>query len=443
MIISPHELFSENFTPPEIQICYSERMKLKMSNHELLKHHVIKSAVDGELTVKQAAERLNLTPRRIKQLKKEFKENGAVAVIHGNSNRTSPKKKDKSLCESVLKIRANPELSNSNFTHFREILSNFYNIDLSYSTLYRLLTENNIKSPKKRRKKKKQHPTRERKAAEGLMLQADATPFPWFGNNINYTLHGFIDDATGKITGLYICKNECLLGYLEVLRQTLTSFGIPLSLYPDRYSVFFVNPHKEKDFSIEEQLHGVTKRVTQFGRIVDRLGIDMFPAHSPEAKGRIERLWDTLQSRLPVEFAMRNITTAGEANEFLKEYIQMFNKQFSVEARESFSAYVPVPHTCDLDRLLCAEYQRVLSSGSTISLNGKTFFIQQNKFRAKTKVTVLLSEKHGLRALINGEFYPITMLDDDKSNTAISKDYMPLVVKELIKNLMLKNAKAA
>ena len=84
-----------------------------------------------------------------------------------------------------------------------EILSNFYNIDLSYSTLYRLLTENNIKSPKKRRKKKKQHPTRERKAAEGLMLQADVIPFLWFGNNINYTLHGFIDDATGKITGLY------------------------------------------------------------------------------------------------------------------------------------------------------------------------------------------------------------------------------------------------
>lgn len=278
-----------------------------MSNHELLKHHVIKSAVDGELTVKQAAERLNLSQRRIKQLKKEFKENGAVAVIHGNSMKISPKRTDKAICDLVLLIRAKPELSSSNFTHFREILSNFYDIDLSYSTLYRLLISNNIKSPKKCRKKKKIHHLRERKPAEGLMLQADATPFPWFGDKINYAMHGFIDDATGKITGLYICKNECLLGYLEVLRQTLTNFGIPLSLYPDRYSVFFVNPKKENDISIEEQLKGVTKRVTQFGRIVDSLGIDMFPAHSPEAKGRIERLWDTLQSRLPVEFAMRNI----------------------------------------------------------------------------------------------------------------------------------------
>ena len=140
---------------------------------------------------------------------------------------------------------------------------------------------------------------------------------------------------------------------------------------------------------------------------------------------------------------MRNINDIEQANIFLKEYIHSFNTQFAVRPKESFSAYVPVPHTCDLDRLLCAEYQRVLSSGSTISLNGKTFFIEQNKFKAKTKVTILLSEKHGLRALINGEFYPINMLDDDKTNSLISNDHMPFVVKELIKNLMLKNAKAA
>ena len=105
--------------------------------------------------------------------------------------------------------------------------------------------------------------------------------------------------------------------------------------------------------------------------------------------------------------------------------------------------FPPLPHTCDLDRLLCAEYQRSLSCGSTVSLNGKTFFIDQNKFGAKTKVTLLLSEKHGLRALINGEFYPIVMLEKGKTNTIIHPDHMPFVVKELIKNLMLKNAKAA
>ena len=418
-------------------------MKLSMSKKELLKHYVIKNSVEGQLTVNQAAERLNLSTRRIKQLKKEYREKGAVAVIHGNSLKSSPKKLSDDLKEKIVSIRKLPSLEHSNFTHFKEIIHDSYDINISYSSLYRILSEHGIKSPKKRRKRKKLHHIRERKVAEGIMLQADATPFPWFGGKINYSLHGFIDDATGKITGLYICKNECLLGYLEVLRQTLTNFGIPQSLYPDKYSVFFVNPKKEFDLSIEEQLNGITKRITQFGRIIQDLGIDMFPAHSPQAKGRIERLWETLQSRLPTEFAMRNINDIEQANIFLKKYIHSFNTQFAVRPKESFSAYVPVPHTCDLDRLLCAEYQRVLSSGSTISLNGKTFFIEQNKFKAKTKVTILLSEKHGLRALINGEFYPINMLDDDKTNSLISNDHMPFVVKELIKNLMLKNAKAA
>ena len=112
--------------------------------------------------------------------------------------------------------------------------------------------------------------------------------------------------------------------------ETNTNFGIPQSLYPDKYSVFFVNPKKKFDLSIEEQLNGITKRITQFGRIIQDLGIDMFPAHSPQAKGRIERLWETLQSRLPVEFAMRNINDMERANIFLKEYIHSFNAQFAV-----------------------------------------------------------------------------------------------------------------
>lgn len=414
-----------------------------MSKKELLKHYVIKNSVEGQLTVNQAAERLNLSTRRIKQLKKEYREKGAAAVIHGNSLNPSPRKLSDDLKEKIISIRKLPSFIHSNFTHLNEILFNSYDINISYSSLYRILNEHGFKSPKKRRKRKKLHPSRQRKPAEGLMLQADATPFPWFGGKTKYSLHGFIDDATGKITGLYICKNECLLGYLEVLRQTLTNFGIPQSLYPDKYSVFFVNPKKKFDLSIEEQLNGITKRITQFGRIIQDLGIDMFPAHSPQAKGRIERLWETLQSRLPVEFAMRNIDDMGRANIFLKEYIHSFNAQFAVKPKEAFSAYVPVPETCNLDRLLCVKYQRKLSKGSTISLNGKTFFIKQDKFNAKTDVTILLSERIGLKALINDTFYPITMLSDDKTNSRVKNSHMQVVIKELIKKVLLSDAKAA
>ena len=415
-----------------------------MSTQELNRHFVIQQCVEGKIFVRQAAERLSLSERRIKQLKKEFKEIGVAAVIHGNANRPSPKRMPQDLADKILSLRKLEALSKSNFTHFHEILLERYNLDISYSSVYRLLTDAGIKSPKSRRRRKTLHPSRPRKPALGMMLQADATPYEWFGGTKKYSLHGFIDDATGQVTGLYICKNECLLGYLEVLRQTLTNYGIPQSLYPDKYSVFFVNKKNELKLSIEEQLAGIEKKLTQFGRIVERLGIDMFPANSPQAKGRVERLWDTLQSRLPVEFALRGINSVKEANTFLqKDYINIFNEQFKVEPEESYSAFVPVPHTEDLDRLLCVKLERILSSGSTISIQNKLFKIEQNKFSARTRVTVLLSEKHGMRALINGSFYPVYPMDELTQNKdAVSRtgDF-PEVVLDLLTFYLLQDAK--
>lgn len=420
-------------------------MKLYMSNQELRRHYIIRQSLEGHLTVNEAAERLDLSPRRVKQLRKEYREKGAVAVIHGNANRPSPKRLDPKTKERILSLRNDERLAKSNFAHFTEILNDRYAIDVSYSTVYRTLTAAGHKSPKKRRKKRKLHPVRPRKPALGMMLQADGSPHTWIGETEKQSLHGFIDDATGAITGLYLCKNECLLGYLEVLRQTLTNYGIPESLYPDRYSVFFVNPKKNTELTIQEQLEGVDKKLTQFGKIVERLGIDMFPAQSPQAKGRVERLWGTLQSRLPVELAMRGITTIEEANEFLPEYIEIFNEQFAVEPEESFSAFVPLPHTEDLDRLLCATLTRKLSHGSTISINNKKFKIEQNKFPAKTEVTVLLSEKHGLRALINGAFYPIYPINKitQKIEGPVRTGDFPKVIYELIQKFLLADAKAS
>jgi hypothetical protein len=158
-------------------------------------------------------------------------------------------------------------------------------------------------------------------------LQADASPFDWLGAGELSSLHGFIDDGTGTVTGLYLCKNECLLGYLEVTRQTIVNYGIPAEIYPDKASVFFVNVKTEK-LTIEEQLEGLAARKTQLGRIMDELNVHMHPAHSPEAKGRVERLWETLQSRLPVELARRGIRTIEQANQFLPVYIRKYNEQF-------------------------------------------------------------------------------------------------------------------
>lgn len=412
---------------------------------ELKRMHVIQALLEGTYTNHQAAQVLTLSTRRIQQLKKEYQLQGPEALIHGNTKKPSPKRLPDELVRSVLTLRAQEPLSSANFSHFHELLGERYDIRLSYSSLHRILSRSGVKSPKKRRHKTDLHPTRERRAVAGELLQADATPFEWFGGKEKYALHGFIDDATGTVTGLYLCKNECLLGYLEVLRQTLTNFGIPQSLYPDRYSVFFVNPKKDLDLTIEEQLSGCNQKITQFGRIIEQLGIDMFPANSPQAKGRVERLWNTLQSRLPVELALAEITDLAAANAFLNTYLQKFNEQFSVQPKESFSAYVPVPHTVDLDRLLCVCIPRSLSAGSTISIKNRIFQIEQTQFRSKTKVTILLSEKHGLRALINGAFYPIRYLSqsDQPIVTGQKHDQLPDVVKLLINYFLLKDAKAA
>ena len=209
-----------------------------LKQKEIKRATLIEACINGQCTVKQVANALGLSERRVKQIKKEVKENGVKSIQHGNRGRKPKNTISVETKKKILDLRSSYEYELSNFKHFQEILKERENIDISYSALYNILHTAGIRSPKKHRKSKLHH-RRKRKDSEGMMLQADGTPFDWFGNGEKYSLHGFIDDATGKITGLYMCKNECLLGYLEVLRQTLENFGIPISLYPDKYSVFF------------------------------------------------------------------------------------------------------------------------------------------------------------------------------------------------------------
>lgn len=211
---------------------------LMLKQKELRRANLIEACIEGKCTVKQVAQALGLSERRVKQIKKEVRENGVKSIQHGNRGRKPKNTISTEIREKILELRSSYEYEISNFMHFQELLKERENIDISYSALYKILKNAGIKSPKKHRKAKLHH-RRKRKASEGMMLQADGTPFDWFENGELYSLHGFIDDATGKITGLYMCKNECLLGYLEVLRQTLENYGIPVSLYPDKFSVFF------------------------------------------------------------------------------------------------------------------------------------------------------------------------------------------------------------
>ena len=418
-----------------------------LKQKDLRRATLIEACINGQCTIKQVANALGLSERRVKQIKKEVKENGVKSIQHGNRGRKPKNTIPDETRKKILELRSSYEYEISNFKHFQELLKEHENIDISYSALYNILRNAGIKSPKKHRKTKLHH-RRKRKECEGMMLQADGTPFDWFGDGNMYSLHGFIDDATGKITGLYMCKNECLLGYLEVLRQTLENFGIPISLYPDKYSVFFPPKKVDDHLTIEEQLNGREKGITQFGRIVEELGISMFAASSPQAKGRVERLWETLQSRLVTEFRISKINNIDDANKFLINYIPKYNSKFAIEPTSNENLFLKLPKRYDLDELLCVKFERTIDNSGVFSLNNSKFQLLDKNVPPKTKVQIYLSEKIGLRVKVKNKIYDVQPLELISKDSIDNKtlDYhlwLPDVVINLINEYYLKDAKAS
>jgi len=385
-----------------------KEVRYLMSQKQLNRYNIISMAIEGKLTIKEAAERLNLSKRQIIRLKKGVKEEGAAFLIHKNTGRKPSHAISDEVKNQIIALKKSDKYKDANFLHFKELIETHENIKISYSALYSILTKAGIKSPKKRRKPKDHH-RRKRRAQEGSLIQMDATPFEWFGGNEKFSLHGAIDDATGKIVGLYLCKNECLHGYFEVTRQILKNHGIPLSIYADRHSIFR-SPKADK-LSIEEQLEGKIVNDTQFGRAMNELGITLIPARSPQAKGRIERLWDTLQSRLPVEFKIAGIKTIEDANAFLVEYINKFNQKFAVEPANTESAYRQIPENICIDHILCVKQIRTVDSGSVFSFYNKHFQVVYNgqlaPIPARKKVTVLISPVFGVKAEYKNIVYDV------------------------------------
>jgi transposase len=370
---------------------------LTLEQHRRLE--VINKANDGFLTVREAAEQVGVSERQMQRLKKEVRENGPAALIHKNSNRTPINAIPLAKKEEILKIRNKAGYNASNFAHFRELLETQHGIYISYSALRRLLKEAGIASPKKRRRFK-QHRRRKRREQAGSLTQMDASPYDWLGLGMDFALHGAIDDATGQVLGLYLCQNECQLGYFEITRRMIGNYGIPEAVYADRHTIFR-SPNEDKAKAIDAPA-GMKVNETQFGRAMSELGIRIIAARSPQAKGRIERLWGTLQSRLPVELAIRGIKDVHDANEFLQTYIFAYNSEFAIEPQDNDTAFLPLEQGRILDHILCVKEQRVLDNGQVFSYRGKRFQIEKTRYSdyipPKAKVSILVSPYIGIKA---------------------------------------------
>lgn len=379
--------------------------KITLSQEQLKTFTVINRFIDKSISRQQAASLLGLSTRQITRLKKGVLTSGAESLIHKNTGRKPAHAVTDETKEAVLKIYSRPELSRANFLHFKDILLADFGIALSYSALSSILKNAGFESPKKKKIRHRTH-RRTRKPHPGQLIQIDATPYEWFGGNTKYALHGAIDDATGNVVGLFLTQNECLYGYLETMRQCCVDFGVPQTIYSDNHTIF--RSPKTGKLTMDELIAGKTVHLTQFGRSMHELGIDLIFAKTPQAKGRIERLWVTLQSRLPVEFAKRGITTVADANRFLEEeYKELFNQRFSVEP-EAESIFVPLAEGIDIDTILCVKHKRKTDAAGTFSFKNRCFQILDEGFpiiNARREIEVLLNPRYGIRIAYGGRIY--------------------------------------
>lgn len=383
-----------------------------MTEKEMVRLKVAERLLEGHMKIDQAADILMLSTRQVIRIKERVKRFGPGAVMHGNRQRTPVNATEGNVKSLVVELKKD-KYQGANFSHFCELLFERESIALSQPTVHRILTSAGLKSPKKK-KKARTHHYRKRMDCSGALVQLDASPYSWLGSQ-ELALHGAIDDASGNILGLYLCSQECLEGYFEITRQMVAGFGIPVSTYSDKHTILF-SPKNAK-LSIEDQLEGKLKPLTQFSAAASELGINMIAAGSPQAKGRIERLWGTLQDRLVQEFVLNEIKDIDSANKFMKKYIPKFNARFSVVPKGS-SVFRKLAGGINIDHILCSKYFRKLDNGSAFSYGGNYWQLMSGGKPAaaipRSAVKVLISEKIGVKAQYSGKVYSLARIEKPK-----------------------------
>ena len=302
-----------------------------MGQKQLQRWHLMKMVEVGKITLKEASERIGVSYRQAKRIGRAIREKGMKGLVHGNRGRPSNHRIKKSLRGKVLEL-SKGVYWDFNDTHFTEKLRECEGVALSRETVRKLRREAGM-GPKRRRRAPKHRKRRERMAREGWMVLWDGSPHRWFGpDRPPCCLMAAIDDATGKLLAASFFPFEGSSGYLWLLKEMVKKYGIPMIIYQDRHGALHRNDHH---WSLEEQLAG-RQEPTQVGLALEALGIRPIPALSPQAKGRVKRLFATLQDRLMAKLRLKGIETIQEANSFLQWiFLKDFNRRFAVRPRES------------------------------------------------------------------------------------------------------------
>jgi transposase len=340
-----------------------ERLTLNQKEQNRIK--VLNQVETRAMSINQAKEIMGVSERQVWRMLAKYRKEGAAGIAHGNRGRKPVNALEENIRQRIIEL-ANFPYSGFNHQHLTEKLNEKEEIFVSRSTVRNILLGAGMRSPRKRRPTKHRS-RRERYAREGMMLQTDGSQHDWLeGRGPKLCLIGAIDDATGTVPHAFFQKQEDTAGYMRMLKGIALTVGIPQALYHDRHTIFDVTEDKlAEGGSLEEQLSG-KKPLTQLGRLLKELGIVSISAHSPQAKGRVERLWETFQDRLISELRLAGAKNEEEANRVLAYFLPDFNKRFGVKAREPGIAYRQVAPGFKAEEYFCFKYPRTVGIDNVV-----------------------------------------------------------------------------
>lgn len=365
-----------------------------MTGRQWKKLDVLGRVSRSQLTMIEAAQILGLSARQMGRLRQAFEERGDACVVHGNVGRPPSNRVVDEQRTKIVALRRGA-YDGFNDHHFAEELQEDLKVTVSRSTVRRILRAAGIPSPQTRRGRKLRR-RRERKPQMGMMLLWDGSKHEWLeGRGPALCLVGAIDDATGQfLPGAHFVENECAIAYLRVLRAICKTLGIPLSIYMDRHSSLKRN---DSFWSFDEELAG-SQEATQVARALAELNIEPIYALSPQAKGRVERLWRTLQDRLTSELRRAGARTLDDANRVLNAYRPKFNRRFGVASREAEQAWQTVPKECDLDEICAFRIETTVNHDNTVQKNGVRIDLEAGPDHSS-----LATKRAEVRQLLTGE----------------------------------------
>lgn len=377
---------------------------IQLSQTQLTQLTVIDQLRRRVITEIEAAEILKKSVRQVRRMKRKMVAIGVQGLVHGNTGKTPWNKRGGNIVDRIVMLYET-KYTGFNCLHFQDMLERQEGIIIPREPLRRIFLTHDL--PRKKRHAKRRFERRERKPQAGMLIQQDTSIHDWFSQGMKCSLVGAIDDANSEVVYAKFSPSDGTLPNMAAMKRIVEEKGIPVAFYVDQASHFRTTRYE----SIHVQLKGIYEE-TQIGRALESIGSTLILARSPQAKGRVERLFETLQDRLIKELALAHVTTIEQGNLFLVSWLPIFNRKFMVTPASTVSSYRTLPNHLPLHLIFSVQEDRLVRSDNTISFEGKTYLVSAAKQRtsfAKVTVTVHRLINEDLRIFYKGQELAYTM----------------------------------